>query len=87
MKLIADRYALSNQELAELTPGLSAGSNLMVGQKINVPAKEVTVDEVDDNKASGKYENLQQDRRIRLKAIKCSVVIHYQVSRPSLKLA
>ncbi|WP_151793781.1 lytic transglycosylase [Acinetobacter nosocomialis] len=58
LKLIADRYALSNQELAELTPGLSAGSNLMVGQKINVPAKEVTVDEVDDNKASGKYEKL-----------------------------
>ncbi|MFH4176478.1 LysM peptidoglycan-binding domain-containing protein, partial [Acinetobacter baumannii] len=24
LKLIADRYALSNQELAELTPGLSA---------------------------------------------------------------
>lgn len=58
MKLIADRYALSNQELADLTPGLSAGSNLIVGQKINVPAKEITVDEVDDSKASGKYEKL-----------------------------
>ena len=59
LKLIADRYALSNQELAELTPGLSAGSNLMAGQKINVPAKEVAaVDESDDNKASGKYEKL-----------------------------
>ncbi|WP_336170437.1 lytic transglycosylase [Acinetobacter sp. 161(2023)] len=58
LKLIADRYVLSNQELAELTPGLSAGSNLMVGQKINVPAKEVAVDEGDDNKASGKYEKL-----------------------------
>lgn len=34
LKLIADRYALSNQELAELTPGLSAGSNLMAGQKL-----------------------------------------------------
>ena len=34
LKLIADRYALSNQELAELTPGLTAGSNLMVGQKL-----------------------------------------------------
>ncbi|MEQ1066180.1 LysM peptidoglycan-binding domain-containing protein [Acinetobacter sp. XH1741] len=59
LKLIADRYALSNQELAELTPGLSAGSNLMAGQKINVPAKEVAaVDESDDNKTSGKYEKL-----------------------------
>lgn len=58
MKLIADRYALSNQELADLTPGLSAGSSLIVGQKINVPAKEITVDEVDDSKASGKYEKL-----------------------------
>lgn len=58
LKLIADRYALSNQELADLTPGLTAGSNLIVGQKINVPAKEITVDEVDDSKASGKYEKL-----------------------------
>ncbi|MCZ3068900.1 LysM peptidoglycan-binding domain-containing protein [Acinetobacter baumannii] len=58
LKLIADRYALSNQELADLTPGLSAGSSLIVGQKINVPAKEITVDEVDDSKASGKYEKL-----------------------------
>ncbi|WP_302563963.1 LysM peptidoglycan-binding domain-containing protein [Acinetobacter baumannii] len=58
LKLIADRYALSNQELADLTPGLSAGSYLIVGQKINVPAKEITVDEVDDSKASGKYEKL-----------------------------
>ena len=41
LKLIADRYALSNQELADLTPGLNAGSNLLVGQKINVPLNEV----------------------------------------------
>lgn len=41
LKLIADRYALSNQELAELTSGLNAGSNLMVGQKINVPINTV----------------------------------------------
>ncbi|MFV5360979.1 LysM peptidoglycan-binding domain-containing protein [Acinetobacter oleivorans] len=46
LKLIADRYALSNQELAELTPGLSAGSNLMAGQKINVPTQDISVDEV-----------------------------------------
>jgi len=41
LKLIADRYALSNQELADLTTGLSAGSSLIVGQKINVPLNEV----------------------------------------------
>ena len=41
LKLIADRYALSNQELADLTPGLNAGSSLQVGQKINVPMDEV----------------------------------------------
>lgn len=41
LKLIADRYALSNQELADLTPGLNAGSNLLVGQKINVPVNDV----------------------------------------------
>jgi len=44
LKLIADRYALSNQELAELTPSLNAGSNLMVGQKINVPINTVNQD-------------------------------------------
>src|SRR5690606_33188343 len=37
LKLIADRYALSNQELADLTAGLTSGSNLLVRQKINVP--------------------------------------------------
>ncbi|WP_407307643.1 LysM peptidoglycan-binding domain-containing protein [Acinetobacter sp.] len=41
LKLIADRYALSNQELADLTAGLTSGSNLLVGQKINVPLHEV----------------------------------------------
>ncbi|MEK5794747.1 LysM peptidoglycan-binding domain-containing protein, partial [Acinetobacter nosocomialis] len=51
LKLIADRYALSNQELAELTPGLTAGSNLMVGQKINVPTQDISVDEVAETKA------------------------------------
>ncbi len=56
LKLIADRYALSNQELAELTPGLTAGSNLMVGQKINVPTQDISVDEVAETKASSKSE-------------------------------
>jgi LysM repeat protein len=41
LKLIADRYALSNQELADLTSGLTSASSLMVGQKINVPLQEV----------------------------------------------
>ena len=41
LKLIADRYALSNQELADLTTGLTSASSLMVGQKINVPLQEV----------------------------------------------
>lgn len=41
LKLIAERYALSNQELADLTSGLTSGSSLMVGQKINVPLNEV----------------------------------------------
>ncbi|WP_144733396.1 lytic transglycosylase [Acinetobacter oleivorans] len=54
LKLIADRYALSNQELAELTPGLSAGSNLMAGQKINVPTQDISVDEVVETKTSSK---------------------------------
>lgn len=56
LKLIADRYALSNQELAELTPGLSAGSNLMAGQKINVPTQDISVDEVVETKTSNKSE-------------------------------
>ncbi|MCF9046268.1 lytic transglycosylase [Acinetobacter nectaris] len=40
LKLIADRYSLSNQELADLTPDLSANDSLRVGQKINVPMTE-----------------------------------------------
>ena len=59
LKLIADRYALSNQELADLTPGLTSGSNLLVGQKINVPLHEVS--QTEDNvepKNTVKYENV-----------------------------
>lgn len=41
LKLIADRYALSNQELASLTSELKSDSSLMVGQKINVPLEEI----------------------------------------------
>lgn len=50
LKLIADRYALSNQELADLTTGLTAGSSLRVGQKINVPLHEI--DSKPEEKAS-----------------------------------
>ncbi|MFX4307953.1 LysM peptidoglycan-binding domain-containing protein [Acinetobacter soli] len=45
LKQIADRYGLSNQELADLTTGLNAGSNLYIGQKINVPLHEVAEEE------------------------------------------
>ncbi|MDQ8934395.1 LysM peptidoglycan-binding domain-containing protein [Acinetobacter rudis] len=41
LKMIADRYAMSNQELADLNEDLTAGSQLMVGQKIQVPLQEV----------------------------------------------
>ena len=41
LKLIADRYGLSNAELASLTSGLTASSSLNVGQKIHVPLNEV----------------------------------------------
>ncbi len=59
LKLIADRYALSNQELADLTPNLSATSSLLVGQKINVPVNEVgQSDDVSDTKTSVKYDNV-----------------------------
>lgn len=51
LKLIADRYALSNQELAALTADLKPDSQLMVGQKINVPLDEVntTIEEATKN--------------------------------------
>ena len=59
LKLIADRYALSNQELADLTPGLTSSSNLLVGQKINVPLHEVSQTEVAvEPKNTVKYENV-----------------------------
>ncbi|WP_038342206.1 LysM peptidoglycan-binding domain-containing protein [Acinetobacter sp. A47] len=60
LKLIADRYALSNQELAALTSGLTAGSSLFVGQKINVPLHEVsqTEEAAEPAKNTVKYENV-----------------------------
>ncbi len=41
LQQIAERYHLSNAELAALTPNLNAGSNLLVGQKINVPKQKI----------------------------------------------
>ncbi|WHP06900.1 LysM peptidoglycan-binding domain-containing protein [Acinetobacter corruptisaponis] len=59
LKLIADRYALSNQELADLTLGLTSGSSLLVGQKINVPLHEVSqTEEAVEPKNAVKYENV-----------------------------
>lgn len=58
LKLIADRYALSNQELADLTTGLTSGSSLMVGQEINVPLHEV----------ESKLETKQEEKATSVKA-------------------
>ena len=58
LKLIADRYALSNQELAALTSGLKADSNLFVGQKINVPLNEVETDTT--SKSESKSSNVRK---------------------------
>ena len=41
LKIIADRYALSVNELADLTAGLDTAGSLYVGQKINVPLHDV----------------------------------------------
>lgn len=54
LKLIADRYAISNQELADLTPGLTSVSSLMVGQKINVPAVDIVKESVSKSDAKSK---------------------------------
>ncbi len=74
LKLIADRYALSNQELADLTPGLSAGSNLMVGQKIHVPLNTVnTADEnttADTRLTSKAAEKIKAENTVKTEAYK-----------------
>ncbi|RKG33366.1 LysM peptidoglycan-binding domain-containing protein [Acinetobacter guerrae] len=71
LKLIADRYALSNQELADLTSGLTATSNLNVGQKINVPLHEVTAQ--DSDKAETKESRSNASSQIKTE--------NYQVQR------
>ena len=68
LKLIADRYALSNQELADLTKGLTAGSSLIVGQKINVPLQE----------AETKVEAKQEEKNTAVKVETASVEPSYK---------
>ncbi|MCO8041619.1 LysM peptidoglycan-binding domain-containing protein [Acinetobacter bohemicus] len=62
LKLIADRYALSNGELAALTLGLTAGSSLLVGQKINVPLNEVAELTTSGKKVEQKFENVKVEQ-------------------------
>ncbi|RYL28514.1 lytic transglycosylase [Acinetobacter piscicola] len=65
LKVIADRYALSVQELADLTPGLEVG-NLYAGQKINVPVQEVEqrVDKIESKIVDQtKFKNVQAQTR------------------------
>ena len=63
LKLIADRYALSNAELAALTEGLTANSSLRVGQKINVPLQTVETSKSTSNKQfEQKIDNVKVDR-------------------------
>ena len=60
LKLIADRYALSNQELASLTEGLKADTFLIAGQRINVP-----IDQLSDSK-----ENAEKTTRNQIEKVK-----------------
>ncbi len=62
LKLIAERFALSNAELAALTPGLTATSSLMVGQKINVPVHEVEKAASVNKTAEQKFDNVKVDQ-------------------------
>ncbi|NLZ86672.1 MAG: LysM peptidoglycan-binding domain-containing protein [Gammaproteobacteria bacterium] len=62
LKLIADRYGLSNAELASFTSGLTAGSSLMVGQKINVPLREVEALTASTQKTEQTFENVKVDQ-------------------------
>lgn len=74
LKLIADRYALSNQELADLTTGLTAGSSLMVGQKINVPLQSIADAESKveklESKVVNRIENVKVDPAYKVESYK-----------------
>ena len=64
LKVIADRYALSVHELADLTPGLDTSGSLFVGQKINVPLNEVNEPEAKlDSKVidQSKFKNVKAE--------------------------
>lgn len=75
LKLIAERYALSNQELADLTTGLTSSSSLLMGQKINVPLQ--TIESKSDNqsneKISSKIDNVSVEPTYKVE--------NYQVQR------
>lgn len=70
LKLIADRYALSNQELADLTSGLNAGSNLLVGQKINVPLNSVNDEASSSEKVAVKIDAVKSAPSIKTETYK-----------------
>ncbi|WP_111892922.1 LysM peptidoglycan-binding domain-containing protein [Acinetobacter sp. MB5] len=61
LKVIADRYGLSVQELADLTPGLNISSNVLVGQKINVPLHEVSQSEADQPTAENDSKSVKTE--------------------------
>lgn len=75
LKLIAERYALSNQELADLTTGLTSSSSLLMGQKINIPLQ--TIESKSDNqsneKISSKIDNVSVEPTYKVE--------NYQVQR------
>lgn len=81
LKLIADRYAMSNQELADLNDGLTVGSQLLVGQKIQVPLQEVNSvvkEPVEAAKAEVKVEAKTPVRNTKFDHLKTE---NYKVSR------
>ena len=75
LKLIAERYALSNQELADLTTGLTSSSSLLMGQKINIPlqAIESKSDNQSNEKISSKIDNVSVEPTYKVE--------NYQVQR------
>ena len=75
LKLIADRFALSNQELAALTPGLKADSSLYAGQKINVPLHEVHAE------TAATTTKVSPDKAAAVKAVLDSKTESYKVQR------
>ncbi|OTG66654.1 LysM peptidoglycan-binding domain-containing protein [Acinetobacter silvestris] len=73
LKVIADRYALSVLELADLTSGLDVNNSLSVGQKINVPLHEVneqTEAKAETKSHSAKYENVKAETNYKTETYK-----------------